>query len=340
MKQAKGLILPIRSCHSLSVDPTLLLLRQSPNVHVAGCFSRQFVRSFQSMIIRSCAPLISFIYTFRWASGAAAWTNTAQVSSTLAMSSTSSPIRLTENDNLPDLPPVSSTAKRIFWVRHGEVVNPGGDRPVYYGAMDVPLSELGQAEARAAGKYLKENTRLSHVFSSPLSRAIYGAEQVALAQSDGSKEGLESVKVLDGFKELDRGDWCGKTKEEIGDDFMRRFDACDELVTPDNGESYNALKARVLKARDAVLQALQPGTSACVVSHLQVTRCVLSDALGIPTDKMVNLKIATASLTCIDYETSMGDDRGNEDGAGITQQVQYQSFKPQAGLATARDGAN
>ena len=32
----------------------------------------------------------------------------------------------------PDVPPISATAKRLFLVRHGEVINPGGDRPVYY----------------------------------------------------------------------------------------------------------------------------------------------------------------------------------------------------------------
>ena len=48
----------------------------------------------------------------------------------------------------PELPPIPSTVKRLFMVRHGEVINPGGDRPVYYGAMDVSLSPLGEDEAR------------------------------------------------------------------------------------------------------------------------------------------------------------------------------------------------
>ena len=49
--------------------------------------------------------------------------------------------------NEPTIPPISNTSKRIFMVRHGEVINPGGDRPVYYGALDVPLSDLGKSEA-------------------------------------------------------------------------------------------------------------------------------------------------------------------------------------------------
>jgi hypothetical protein len=48
----------------------------------------------------------------------------------------------------PSLPPVPPSSKRLFMVRHGEVINPGGDRPVYYGCQDVELSPLGELEAK------------------------------------------------------------------------------------------------------------------------------------------------------------------------------------------------
>ena len=210
-------------------------------------------------------------------------------------------------------------------VRHGEVINPGGDRPVYYGAQDVSLSPLGEQEAAAAGEYLAQFD-LQLVASSPLSRAIFGAERVVEKQQNGSPMG--DIVIQDGFKELDRGAWCGKTKDEIGEDAMARFDACDESVTPEGGESYPALKARVLEARDNVLGMTAPGRSAAIVSHLQVTRSMLSEALGIPTNEMAGLKIATASVTCIDY------------GAGGEQTVHFQSFKPDVGLQASKDGAN
>ena len=58
--------------------------------------------------------------------------------------------RATRLFSAPSLPEIEPMSKRIFFVRHGEVINPGGDRPVFYGAMDVDLSELGKAEAKAA----------------------------------------------------------------------------------------------------------------------------------------------------------------------------------------------
>ena len=226
--------------------------------------------------------------------------------------------------DLSNLPPVAPSGKRLFLVRHGEVINPGGDRPVYYGAQDVSLSPLGKDEAKAAADCLASVT-LARVYASPLSRAIFGAHQVAERQEHLA---LEDVMILEGFKELDRGAWCGQTKDEIGADAMARFDACDESVTPKGGESYPALKRRVLRARDECLSRLEPGEAGCVVSHLQVTRCMLSDCLGIATNEMAGLKIATASITCIDYDAS-GE-----------QVCHFHSFKPDVGLAVARDGAN
>jgi broad specificity phosphatase PhoE len=164
----------------------------------------------------------------------------------------------------PTLPEVSPTAKRLFLVRHGEVINPGGDKPVFYGALDVELSPRGKEEATAAAQYLSRFD-LEHVFASPLSRAVFGAEEVRRLQQKNDV----FLTIYEGFRELDRGAWCGKTKEEIGIENMKRFDDCDESVTPEGGESFPYLKDRVLKARDEALAKISLGGAAAVVSHLQ-----------------------------------------------------------------------
>mmetsp|Transcript_43735 Transcript_43735/g.64222 ORF Transcript_43735/g.64222 Transcript_43735/m.64222 type:complete len:301 (-) Transcript_43735:35-937(-) len=230
----------------------------------------------------------------------------------------------------PNLPPIPANCKRLFLVRHGEVINPGGDRPVFYGALDVSLSALGELEAKAAAKYLSQFD-LQHVAASPLKRAIFGAEEVLSLQCEDLEEcsSWPELKIYKGFTELDRGDWCGKTKDEIGAENMARFDACDESFTPAGGESYPVLKKRVLDARDELIGITDCGKASAVVSHLQVTRSMLSDALGIPTESMVDLNVATASITCIDYDSTTS-----------TQTVHFQSFKPEAGLRVSIDGAN
>jgi broad specificity phosphatase PhoE len=204
---------------------------------------------------------------------------------------------------------------------------------VYYGAMDVPLSPLGELEAIEAGAYLSK-FHLQHVASSPLSRAKFGAQQVLARQPSGDENNnsndSDNIVIYEGFKELDRGTWCGKTKEEIGADNLARFDACDESITPGGGgESYPTLKSRVLKARDELLSITDVGRASAVVSHLQVTRAMLSEALGMDVTQLAGLKIATASITCVDYCATTGE-----------QVVRFQSFKPECGLEESKDGAN
>jgi broad specificity phosphatase PhoE len=218
----------------------------------------------------------------------------------------------------------------------------GGDRAVYYGAMDVPLSPLGELEAIEAASYLSR-FNLQHIAASPLSRAQFGARQVAAQQrgrgddnnNNNNNNSITSdvssnVVIFDGFKELDRGAWCGLTKDEIGHDNLARFDACDESVTPGNGgESYPTLKKRVLQSRDELLQMTNVGRASAIVSHLQVTRAMLSEALGMDVTQMAGLKVATASVTCVDYCSKTG-----------RQYVRFQSFKPDCGLGQSKDGAN
>jgi broad specificity phosphatase PhoE len=68
-------------------------------------------------------------------------------------------------------------------------------------------------------------------------------------------QGSESDHViLEESKELNRGARCGLTIDEIGADTMEIFNACDESVTPDGGESLPALKNHVLQARDTILE--------------------------------------------------------------------------------------
>ena len=138
---------------------------------------------------------------------------------------TEAELLLTNKDG-PKLPPISAS-KRIFYVRHGEVIPPGGAHGVFYGCLDVPLSPLGELEAKAAGMFLQQYN-VDKIASSPLKRAMFGANQVLKYQNSYEKD----IEIYQGFTELDRGEWCGRTKAEIGPDLMARFDNCDETITP------------------------------------------------------------------------------------------------------------
>ena len=79
---------------------------------------------------------------------------------------------------------------------------------------DVPLSPLGEAEATAAAGWLKPYP-LHSVFSSPLSRAVFGAEEIRKGRTNLAMP--ENVPLaLPGFKEMARGAWRGMGPEDIG----------------------------------------------------------------------------------------------------------------------------
>ena len=148
---------------------------------------------------------------------------------------------------------MKAAPKRIVWVRHGEV-NSGLKSGAVYGGADVPLSTNGEAEARAAAAMIHagvtEGVPLTHVFCSPLARAVYGAEAVAEAC------GLRDATPLDGLREVGRGEWYGLTPAEITEKYgaaasMSTF-VTDPTFRPPGGESLEDVAARVLPARDEV----------------------------------------------------------------------------------------
>ena len=97
----------------------------------------------------------------------------------------------------------------------------GVSRKCFYGGVDIPLSEKGKNEARDAAIYLGENEVIDVIWSSPLSRAIFGAERIA------EKQGLSlgSIQKDTGFVEVGRGDWVGKNEAEIGDEALKRWNS-------------------------------------------------------------------------------------------------------------------
>jgi broad specificity phosphatase PhoE len=341
------------------VSLVVLLLISVPNHNIAPFTTSSYslIDAFQISNLRQ-SPSSQVILKRGWTIQQQKYRqiSLASSSSTTTTTSTISNTTTTTNNNnmnVTSLPLVSKTTKRIFWIRHGEVINPGQsyNKSVYYGSMDVPLSIHGQQEAIAAGQCLSQYT-FSNIYSSNLSRAIYGAEQILLLQNKNQATDVEIVahdviQVPD-FMELNRGDWCGKTIDEIGKDLMEQFNQCNETVTPNNGESYRTFNDRVLHGRDTiVLQQLQYGQSCAVVSHLQVTRCIVGDALHIPMHEIYKIPISTASITCIDYiyddpnnNKKNSIDDNNNISKPIQQIVHFQSYKPEIGKRDSIDNAN
>jgi broad specificity phosphatase PhoE len=175
------------------------------------------------------------------------------------------------------------SARRLVLVRHGETV--GNSRIRYYGRTDVPLSDEGRAQMRAAAKALTETLGIAsfgRVFSSGLSRAREGACIIAGAAA--------KIEDLEEFHEVDFGDFEGLTATEIVAKFPREFARWErDRLAPDyvypHGESRAHFAARVERGvarmidlldnrdrRDNHLLAERPSL---LVAHRGVIRAII-----------------------------------------------------------------
>jgi len=210
-----------------------------------------------------------------------------------------------------------SLDRTIVLVRHGAVDRSAANVPpgaMYGGDIDVPLSLKGKAEARAAASYVTAQwSEIQSVWTSPLSRALYGAQLVADAV------GVERVETREAFREIARGGWLRKTPEEIEEmtpGGMNAFLADIEFRPPDGAESIKDVRDRALTAlTQEILPSLDEGKVAVLVSHLYVTRALLSFALpGVPIPK---IDVPTASIASLSFP-----------GDGTPPIVTSRGFKP------------
>lgn len=184
---------------------------------------------------------------------------------------------------------------RLFLIRHGQVIPPKAGS--YYGGTEVPLSDVGEAEAhRAAASIAPEP--LDFLVSSPLGRARFGAECVLQGRT-GLKLDLEPR-----FAEIDRGAWVGLTPDELEARHPGHWQAhlADlESWRGHGGESLGDLRDRVWDGLMDLRRA-RAGQTGAIVSHMFPTRAVLAQVLELPLQDWGSLEIPTASVSLVEFE--------------------------------------
>ena len=164
---------------------------------------------------------------------------------------------------------------RIFLVRHGQTVL---NREVRFrGLRDVPLDEVGRAEALEAAASLR-GQGLTRVYSSPLNRAREVAHRIADAA------GTHAVSDMPLLINLDYGEWEGLTKEECADrdpDAWALYADSPEQAACPGGESVASAADRVMRALELLGQR-HPGESVAAVSHGVMLRLAVLRIQGAP----------------------------------------------------------
>lgn len=154
----------------------------------------------------------------------------------------------------------------MLW-RHGQTTWNAESR--FQGQTDIPLNEIGQAQAERAARMVAA-FRPEVIVSSDLRRAISTAAPLARLT------GLPVAQDKD-LRERSGGAWEGLTDTEI----RERYPAERAAWNPPNGESPAAVMERVSGALTRIAEQVSQGGLAVVVSHGGAIRLGMERFLGL-----------------------------------------------------------
>lgn len=183
---------------------------------------------------------------------------------------------------------------RILLARHGET--PWNAEGRYQGQEDIPLSPVGDAQARSLGDRLRD-VPITRAVASPLSRARRTAE-LALGDSRASMLTLDA-----GLMEIAHGTWEGLLASEIRERDPERLqawrDAPHDVLMP-GGESLQHVFDRAWPAFARACEGLGTDDTVLVVAHDAVNRVLLCHVLGIPFARLWTFRQAPTTLNLLE----------------------------------------
>jgi broad specificity phosphatase PhoE/ribonuclease HI len=177
-------------------------------------------------------------------------------------------------------------------LRHGET--PLSAERRFAGVGDIPLTETGEAQARAAATALA-GRGIGAIVSSPLRRCRDTAKEIADVAGIPSRED-------EGFRETDFGAWEGLTFGEVRERWPEELSAwlADPSVAPPGGESFADTARRVRTALDKLMVRYRH-QSVLIVSHVTPIKLLLRQALLAPPETLYRIHLDVGSLSLIDW---------------------------------------
>lgn len=182
-------------------------------------------------------------------------------------------------------------------IRHGQ--STANVTMTFAGHSHVPLSGFGWEQARRAGDYLAKNYAVDRIYSSDLLRAVMTACAVS------EKLGMMPIYTDPGLREIDAGDWEGKTFEALGKQYPEEIEIWYHTLwrcSCPGGESVEEMGARVMDTLFRIA-AENDGKTVAVTTHATPIRAVLSYAQrGDFKGMLAPEKLFNASVTVADCD--------------------------------------
>jgi probable phosphomutase (TIGR03848 family) len=167
-------------------------------------------------------------------------------------------------------------------------------------AVGVTLDEIGREQAALAGARLAA-VPLVAVVSSPLERCQQTAQHILDRQV-----GTPYASVDLDLTECDYGQWQGRSLSELATEKLWPLvqSQPSAVIFPD-GESMAAMQARAVAAirrHDAAVEAEHgPEAVWVAVSHGDIIKSILADALGMHLDLFQRINVSPASVSVVRY---------------------------------------
>lgn len=184
------------------------------------------------------------------------------------------------------------TAVWLCLLRHGQSQWNLENR--FTGWVDVPLSDQGRAEARAAGQALKDQQVVFQAgYSSVLQRAIETLDIVlgVLNQHDLPVRTDQALneRMYGDLQGLNKAETTARFGEEQVHVWRRSYD-----VPPPNGESLKDTQERALPYfRDTIEPDLRAGRNVLIAAHGNSLRAIVMAIEGLTPEDILGVEIPT-----------------------------------------------
>ena len=190
---------------------------------------------------------------------------------------------------------------RVLLVRHGRSTS-NAQGTLAGRTAGVHLDDVGRTQVSKLADQLAA-TRITHLIASPLERTVETAQIIAKAQKKISRPKVRRDPEL---LECDYGTWSGKKLKDLaGGPLWPQVQAHPSAVTFPGGESVLGAATRSIAACRswASIGAKQEGDAGVVVvvSHADIIKSILADALGMHLDMFQRLVVEPASLSIVNY---------------------------------------
>lgn len=164
----------------------------------------------------------------------------------------------------------------------------------------VSLDDVGREQAARTGDRVAA-VPVASVVSSPLDRCLETARAIAERQP-----AAPPFSVAPEITECDYGQWQGRQLTELANEALwQTVQSQPSAVTFPGGESMAGMQARAVAAirrHDAAVEAEHgPGAVWVAVSHGDIIKSVLADALGMHLDMFQRIEVGPASVSIVSF---------------------------------------